>query len=63
MLHTVSGVIRVGFSQSIAKISASDEIKSQEGDRGLQVVWRSINEQQQSIQNLIHHLETIQPQL
>ena len=63
MLHDVSGGIRAGLSQSMANTSASDGNQSQDGDRGLQVIWRSINKQQQSIQNLTQQLETIQPQL
>ena len=41
----------------------SDDNQSQDGDQGLQAFWRSINKQQQSIQNLTQQLETIQPQL
>ena len=47
----------------MANIGASDGNQSQDDDRGLQAVWRSINELQQSIQNLIQQLETVQAQL
>ena len=63
MLHAASCGIRVGFSQLMANTGASDGTQSQDNDWGLQVVWRSINEQQQSIQNLTQWLKTIQAQL
>ena len=52
------GGIRAGLSQSITNTSASDDNQSQGSDRGLQAIWRSINKQQQSIQNLTQLLET-----
>ena len=58
---TASGGIRIGFSQSMANAGVSDGNQSQDCDRGLHAVWRSINKQQQSIQNLTQQLETIQP--
>ena len=55
----MSSGIKVGFSQSMTKTSISDDNQSQDGDRGLQSVWRSINEQQQLIQNLTQLLEVV----
>ena len=62
MLHVASGGIRASLSQLMANTGATDGNQSQDSDRGLQVVWRPINKQQQSIQNLTQRLETIQPQ-
>ena len=59
----MSSGIKAGFSQLMANTGASDGNQSQDGDRGLQAILRSINKQQQSIQNLTRQLETIQPQL
>ena len=47
----------------MANTNTSGDNQSQDDDRRLQVVWRSINKHQQSIQNLTQQLETIQPQL
>ena len=47
----------------MANTGASDGNQSQDDDRGLQTIWRSINKQQQSIQNLTQQLETIKKQL
>ena len=47
----------------MANIDGSDGNQSQDDDRGLQAVWRSINNKQQLIQNLTHQLETVQEQL
>ena len=62
-LHIALCGIRAGFSRSIANIGASEDNQSQDGDHGLQTIWRSINKQQQSIQNLTQQLKTIQPHL
>ena len=43
--------------------NASDDNKSQDDNRKLQTVWRSINKQQHSIKNLTQPLEIIQEQL
>ena len=48
--HYVS--IRAGFSKLMANTGSSDGNQSQEGDLGLQAIRRSINKQEQSIQNL-----------
>ena len=37
-----------GFFQSMANIGASGGSQFQDGDRGLQTIWRVIEEQQQS---------------
>ena len=52
MLHATSGGIIMVFSQSMANTGANDGNQCQDGDWGLQAVWKSINKQQQSIQNL-----------
>ena len=41
----------------------NDGNQFQDGDRGLQAVWRVIKEQQQSIQNITQLLEAMQTQL
>ena len=53
----------MGFSQLMANTSTSDSNQFQDDDRGLQVVCRLINGQQQSIKILTQQLETIQPQM
>ena len=44
-LCVVLGGIRAGFSQSMVNIGVSDGKQSQDGDQGLQTIWRSINKQ------------------
>ena len=43
MLHVASWGIEASFSQSMTNTSASDGNQSQEGDKGLHVVWKLIN--------------------
>ena len=44
MLHATSGGIKAGLSQFMLNTGASDDNQSQDSDRGLQAVWRPINE-------------------
>ena len=59
-LHAASGGIRAGFSQSMAYTGSSGGNQSQDDDRGLQAVWRAIEKQRQTTQNITQLLEAMQ---